>query len=265
MHNGNVIKRIVLACCLSFSIACSAGIRPHQHFPAWNLAGGLVGRLPILTYHDVIETRDDSSLWFDCSIDELKQQLDWLTKRGATFISIDQIYDHLANGTRLPKNAIAITFADGYEGFYLRAVPILRARKIPAAMFVHTDFVGDQHGRPKMTWEQLQELDREGLVSICSQTRTHPADLRTLSAKNLAEEMVGSKRILETKLRHPIHFIAYPNGKYDTKVARAAQRAGYWLGFTEKLTPAELSPNRFMVSRYVHTKYRQAWKDSGRK
>jgi peptidoglycan/xylan/chitin deacetylase (PgdA/CDA1 family) len=231
---------------------------------SWALAPGVKGRTPILTFHDVIERRDSSSLWFDCSVDELEGQIKWLKARGANFVTVDQIYRHLSAGASLPSHAIAITFADGYEGFYQYGLPVLRRYKIPVAMFVHTDYVGDQHGRPKMTWDQLKQLDREGLVTVCSQTRTHPADLRLLPKEQLGEEMSGSKAVLERQLGHESRFIAYPNGKYDERVAHAANKAGYLLGFTEKLTPCERSPNLFMVSRYVHTKYRQAWRDAYR-
>jgi len=231
---------------------------------AWALAPGLKPITPILTFHDVIERRDETSLWFDCASNELEAQITWLTAQGAHFVTIDQLFQHLAKGTALPKNSIAVTFADGYEGFYLRGLPILRRHHVPVAMFVHTDYVGDQHGRPKMTWEQLKELDREGLVTICSQTRTHPADLRRLSDSALAEEMAGSKTALERQLGHQIPYLAYPNGKFDTRVARAAQKAGYSMAFTEQLKPSEASPNLFMVARYVHTKYRQAWSDAHR-
>lgn len=231
---------------------------------AWALFPNLKSATPILTYHDVIQTRGKHSLWFDVSVSELELQMDWLEHHGAKFVSIQQIYSHLATGSALPKGAIAITFADGYEGFYTRGLPILRKHHVPVAMFVHTDFVGDQHGRPKMSWDQLQELDREGLVTICSQTRTHPADLRNLSSASLAEELSGSKRILEQRLGHPVSYLAYPNGKFDSRVAHAAQKAGYSMAFTERLTTSEKSPNLFMISRYVHTKYQQAWRDAGR-
>jgi len=232
---------------------------------SWALAPGLRAHTPILTFHDVIERRDESSLWFDCSVDELESQLRWFTARKAHFVTVEQVYRHLAKGAPLPSNAIAITFADGYEGFYLRGLPVLRKWHVPVAMFIHTDYVGDQHGRPKMRWEQLKELDREGLVTICSQTRTHPADLRRLSDSALAEEMAGSKKMLEKQLGHSIPFVAYPNGRFDLRVAQAAQNAGYVMGFTEQLKPSEASPNLFMVARYVHTKYRQAWNDAGRR
>ena len=222
----------------------------------------LASRTPILTYHDMVPTRDSRALWFDCTPAELESQLDWLSRQGARFVSLRAVEDHLAKRKPLPSNAVAITFADNYRGFYDLALPILRRRRIPVAMFVHTDHVGSAKGRPKMTWTQLQELDREGLVTVASQTRSHPEDLTRLNDRQLAEEMTGSKRALESRLGHDIPYLAYPNGKYDARVARAAQAAGYRMAFTEAQRPAEKAPNRFMVPRYVHTKFRQAWRDA---
>lgn len=219
-------------------------------------------RTPVINYHDMVPVRDGKALWFDCTPKELESQLDWLMARGATFVSLSDLEKSLIGVGSLPKKAVVITFADNYEGFYRYALPILRRRRIPTAMFVHTDYVGNRTGRPKMAWAQLQELDREGLVTICSQTRSHPEDLRKLSARKLQEEMEGSKRALEKHLGHEVAYIAYPNGKYDGRVARAAMDAGYRMGFTETQQPAQKGPNLFVIPRYVHTKYRQAWSDA---
>ncbi len=217
---------------------------------------------PVLTYHDMVSVRDRKALWFDCTPAELQQQLDWLQRRGARFISLAQLEAHLTRRQALPPNAVAVTFADNYEGFYRLALPILRRRRVPVTMFVHTDHVGSRKGRPKMAWAQLRELDREGLVTIASQTRSHPADLRTLSNDALQREFVGSKQVLERQLGHPVLYLAYPNGKYDARVAGAARAAGYRIAFTEAQRPAERAPDLFTVPRYVHTKYRQAWADA---
>lgn len=225
-------------------------IRPH-----------VSGHTPILTFHDVIERRGPGSLWFDCTVAELTEILDWLRARKAAFVTLDQLYRHLTLGETLPKNAVAITFADNYRGFYDRALPILRKRHIPTAMFVHTGFVGSPVGRPKMTWGQLKGLDREGLVTIASQTVTHPADLRTLSPLKLQREMVDSKRELERQLGHPVFYLAYPNGKFDKVSMKAAREAGYRMAFSEELAEAERSPSILAVNRYVHTRWRQAFKN----
>ncbi len=222
----------------------------------------LSGRTPVLTYHDVVAQRTASSLWFDCSSSELRQQLGWLKKQGAGFVSVDQLYSHLSGGPNLAAKSVVITFADNYEGFYRFGWPILRELKIPFALFVHTDFVGNRQGRPKMTWTQLRELQATGLATICSQTLTHPVDLRKLSDSELWRELTQSKKAIESEMRSRCDFLAYPNGVFDARCAKMASAAGYKLAFTERLTPAEKSPNLMMISRYVHTRYRQAWRDA---
>jgi peptidoglycan/xylan/chitin deacetylase (PgdA/CDA1 family) len=215
-----------------------------------------------LTFHDIVPERTSKSLWFDCSVKEFKEEMDWLSKRGAHFITVQELYKHLTKGAPLPPHPVCITFADNYLGFYTYAAPMLRDHRVPSAMFVHTGYVGSPVGRPKMDWHQLVSLDRDGLVDVESQTVTHPADLRTLSDSNLKNELRGSKMSLEQHLGHQVSYIAYPNGKFDRRSERAAEAVGYRMGFSEALTPAERSPSIFAVARYVHTKYKQAWKDA---
>ncbi|MEI7577814.1 MAG: polysaccharide deacetylase family protein [Armatimonadota bacterium] len=216
---------------------------------------------PVLTYHDIIRKRDSKSLWFDCTVDEFREQLAFLRKRNASFVSVDQLRISLSTGRPLPKNAICITFADNYLGFYKHAWPILKRERIPVAQFVHTDFVGSPVGRPKMSWKELTELDQSGLVTIGSQTCSHPADLTKLSDSQLKHELEDSKKKLELKLGHTVTTIAYPNGKFDSKVANAARKANYLIGFTENLAPAQKRLDMWRVPRYVHTKYQRAWKE----
>jgi peptidoglycan/xylan/chitin deacetylase (PgdA/CDA1 family) len=219
---------------------------------------GLRSRTPVLTYHDFVAKRDAQSLWFDCTPTEFREQLDWMQRRGARFLSLRDLDRALTSGKSLPPRSIVLTFADNYEGFWRYAYPILRARRIPSAMFVHTGYVGGQQGRPKMTWAQLRELDRGGLVTVASQTVSHPVDLRLLSNDALDREFVESKARLERELGHPVDYVAYPNGKYDARVASRARKAGYRLAFTEVTQPVERSPDLWRLNRYVHTKWRQA-------
>lgn len=217
-------------------------------------------RAVVLTYHDVIPSRGPGSVWFDCTTAELRDQLDYLKSRGATFVSIPQIEAAIVGGRPLPRRAVALTFADNYRGFLLRAWPILKARGIPATLFVHTDYVGSPVGRPKMTWAELGRLRSSGLVTVASQTRTHPENVSRLPDARLREEFVGSKAAIERKLG-PCRYLAYPNGKYDARAARFARAAGYALAFTEVLAPIDRAPDRWRIPRYVHTKYRVAARD----
>jgi len=222
------------------------------------LALNLRQTVVVLTYHDVIPRRTAASEWFDCSVSELQDQIRGMERAKVHFITLEQLYRYLSAGAALPSRPVCITFADNYLGYYTYALPILRRHHIPSAQFVHTGFVGSPIGRPKLTWAELAEIDRAGDVTIGSQTVTHPPDLRTLSDAGLRKEMTESKRALESHLHHPVRFLAYPNGKFDSRCERAAARAGYAMACSEVTRPANLSPNLFAVNRYVHTKWQGA-------
>ena len=210
-----------------------------------------------LTYHDVTPRK---TVWFDCTPSEFRSQIDAMTKAGARFVSLAQV-EAAYRGTPLPKGAVAITFADNYRGFLTYAYPLLKARRIPCAMFVHTGFVGSKVGRPKMTWPELGRLDREGLCTVASQTVTHRS-LDALSDEEIDRELRDSKTALESHLGHPVRYLAYPNGAYDARCEAVARRAGYAAAFVEVQRPFGKDP--YAVERYVHTKWRQALQDARR-
>ena len=130
-------------------------------------------------------------------------------------------------------------------------------------MFVHTDFVGNKSGsHPKMSWEQLQELDSSGLVEIGGHTCSHPGDLKSLPRDVQERELVDSKTILEEKLGHPVPFLAYPVGSADAQTVALAKAAGYTMSFTMRNGPAEESPGVLEIQRTIQTKYKQAFEQA---
>lgn len=219
-----------------------------------------LGNAVALTYHDVIPRRGPGALWFDCTVGEFRAQMEWLRRKGARFVSVAQVERAVGGGDPLPKGAVLVTFADDYLGFSTYAWPVCRRMRIPVTLFVHTDFVGAKVGRAKMDWTTLKALSRTGLVTVASQTRTHPADLTKLGDAALREEFVGSKRAIERRIG-PCRYLAYPNGKYDARVARFAREAGYSLAFTEVTRPMRTARDAWRIPRYVHTRYRSAWTD----
>jgi peptidoglycan/xylan/chitin deacetylase (PgdA/CDA1 family) len=56
-------------------------------------------------------------------------------------VSMSQAADGLMHGGRLPENAVAITVDDGYRDFYQVAYPVLREYRIPATVYLVSDFV----------------------------------------------------------------------------------------------------------------------------
>lgn len=62
-----------------------------------------------------------------------------------------------------------------------------------------------------LSWEQLTELGKNKLVTIGAHTKKHLA-LSTLSEEQIKEEVLGSKILLEEKLKLEVKHFAYPFG-----------------------------------------------------
>lgn len=220
-------------------------------------------RVPVLMYHDITKKQGGKgAVYFDCSKAEFAAQLRYLEEIGATPISLETLHKHLTRGEAVPEKAVVLTFDDNYQGFWDNAYPLLKEKNYPAAMFVHTSFVGDKKGyHPKMTWDELRELDKSGIVTIASHTETHPDDMAKLPLDKQDTELTQSKSILERELGHPVPYFAYPNGKGDGETVEAARRAGYTMAFMIDNGSAEESPDVLRIHRYMHSKIKDAFKD----
>jgi poly-beta-1,6-N-acetyl-D-glucosamine N-deacetylase len=219
-------------------------------------------RIPVIMYHDIIKERDRDAVWFDCTSDEFEEQMKQIQTWGAVPISLDQLYNHLTKGTSVPDNAIVLTFDDNYQGFWDRGLPILRKYNYPAAVFVHTGFVGHKEGlHPKMDWDELKQLVKDPLITIGNHTITHPADITLLPPDEQQREISDAKRDLEAHLGKTVDYFAYPDGKNDAITQDYVRSAGHKMAFTIVNGPAEESPNIVSVNRYVHTRLETAWQD----
>lgn len=216
-------------------------------------------RVPVIMFHDVLPAGSPGMVWFDDTIDQFTAQMEFIKNNGLVPISIQQLYDHLENGTDVPANAICLTFDDNYLGFYTNAYPILKQYGYPSAVFVHTNFVGDKTGdHPKMSWDQLQELIKGGLVTIGAHTESHPLDMTVLTDHQQTTEIAGSKQILEKHLGVPIDFIAWPNGKYNGTSIAIAKQAGFKMAFAMDHGFAEESPGMYQIHRWSWEKMQEA-------
>lgn len=187
------------------------------------------GRAAVLMYHDIT---DRPAVYFDVSTAEFRKHLELLKEAGANVVPLSDLYDHLRYGKELPERAVALTFDDGYLGQYENAYPLLKEFGYPATFFVPTGTVGVKTSRDHMTWQQLQEMEKDGLVKIEAHTVSHPEDLRKLDDEHVRKELERSKATLEEKLSRKVRFLAYPLGNADSRVARIAHEVGYELAFT---------------------------------
>ncbi len=226
-----------------------AALTPPEELPPFELHPlARLSYVPSIMYHDVVGTR--KQVWFDTTAAELRQHFEQIREAGVTPISADQLYRHLRDGEPLPEKAILLTFDDGYLGQYDNAYPLLQEFNYPATYYVQTGFVGVPTSKDHFTWEQMQQMDREGLVSFAAHTITHPADLRDLEDDQLQRELVESKLLMEEKLGHPIVHFAYPSGYRDDRVKQAVADAGYAMALTMDSGYTGQSPNLLEVRRF---------------
>ena len=217
----------------------------------------------ILMWHDVVARKKE--VWFDTTVAELEGQFRSIKQRGLTPITLERLAAHLESGSPVPRGAVVLTFDDNNLGLYRHVFPMLRRYRWPAVLFVHTDYVGVKTGKDHCTWEQLREMERSGLVRVQPHTASHPPDLRKISEKQLARELVYARQVMEKELGGQRAFFAYSEGHYDARVAGAVRKAGYRLGITEDWGAAQRSPNLMMVRRYsMHSRPRQAIDDTAR-
>jgi peptidoglycan/xylan/chitin deacetylase (PgdA/CDA1 family) len=203
--------------CRSNALALSAAPFPTLH-PA-----ALKAKVPIMMYHDILL---DKKIPYDLTPQELRQHFERIKSSQMTPISLDQLLAHLRTGKPLPKKPILLTFDDGYGGHYQYAYPLLKEYGYPAVFSIHTNSVGVNVDRTHVSWQDLRTMASDPLVTIASHSKTHPA-LTSLSDQKLAQEVVDSKKILESKLARPVQYFTYPYGKYDARVKRAVANAHY--------------------------------------
>ncbi|MBV8886687.1 MAG: polysaccharide deacetylase family protein, partial [Chroococcidiopsidaceae cyanobacterium CP_BM_RX_35] len=188
-----------------------------------------LARVPVIMYHDILPQKE---VFFDITPQEFEQHLRQIHDNGLTPISLDQLVAHLRTGLPLPEKPILLTFDDGYESAYKYVYPLLKQYGYPAVFSIYTKNIGINTGREHVTWDQLREMAANPLVTISAHSVTHPQDVTVLSDANLRMEIVKSKRIIESELGIPIRYFTYPEGKYDARVEKFVQKAGYVAALT---------------------------------
>jgi peptidoglycan/xylan/chitin deacetylase (PgdA/CDA1 family) len=196
-------------------------------------------RLSVLVYHAIADLAGDPILArYSVPPDRFAEQLDYLSDRGWSFVSLDQALAAL-DGAPLPGRSLLVTFDDAYVDLLTAACPILSERGIPAVAFAVAGRLGatnlwdSAHGAASLDLLDgagLREASERG-IEIGAHT-VHHRKLTELNDEDLREEVAAPAEILmETGLPRPRAF-AYPYGHWDARVAGAVAEAGYEVAFT---------------------------------
>ena len=93
---------------------------------------------PVLNYHRV---NDDGDPFFPSLPTAVFESHMAYLARSYRVLTIEELVERLPHG-RVPRNAIAITFDDGYRDNLTQAAPILARHGLPATVFLTTGLIG---------------------------------------------------------------------------------------------------------------------------
>ncbi len=147
-----------------------------------------------------------------------------------------------------------VTADDGWVSFVQNALPELRCRNIPVAIFVITGRMGDTMGEAAdriMSEQQLLELQPDiarGLLIIGSHTSTH-ARVTTLDESEALRELTGSRARLEQLLDREVDLFCFPFGSSSAETIELCRAACYRRTFLSIPSPALSDPHEFVTGR----------------
>jgi peptidoglycan/xylan/chitin deacetylase (PgdA/CDA1 family) len=145
------------------------------------------------------------------------------------------------------QRGIAITFDDGMQSVVTAALPVLRAYRVPAHVFLCTGALAGNQGNtnltlgaerfPMLTWDEVCRL-HDGGVAIECHTHRHP-DLRKLTDEDIEAECATADSLIEQYVGRKPKYFAYPFGYHDRRVRRCIETR-YAAAFSTRL--GALSP-----------------------
>ncbi len=212
------------------------------------VAGESAYKIPVLLYHyvEIASPQDPGRVTLSTPPPILDAQLAALSANGYTTITFDELAAAMSGKIALPPKPVIITFDDGYADFYENAYPLIKKYRMKAVSFIPTGLIG---GGNYMTWSQIEEMARSPYVVFGAHSVRHPA-LTKLSRSALVDEIVESKRVLESHVGYVVNWFAYPYGFFDTTVVAAVKAAGFIGAVTTLPGSFQYQSRLFYIPRY---------------
>ena len=130
-------------------------------------------KVSVLMYHDVFyknelpkkALNDKGQIVDDCvvSAENFKEQMRFLKKKGYHTLSLDEFYDFVINGAKIPEKSVLITFDDGRKSNFINAYPILKENGFRAVIFLVTSKIPDKTSEfnpekyQRMSFEEIEK------------------------------------------------------------------------------------------------------------
>ena len=188
--------------------------------------------VPTLMYHhvqDLDQARAEGSMALTVFPDIFREQMEYLRTQGYMTITMSDLISFFDQNIPLPKKSVILTFDDGYDDFASNAFPILKEYGFKATVFIVTGLI---ENKGYLTWEQAQEMARDGSILFANHTWSHHnvgTDKEIIEREiTLADTQLG-----EHGLNNPKTF-SYPHGLSGNLAEESLTSKGYTLAFTNK-------------------------------
>ena len=199
-----------------------------------------------LMYHRFDENKYPST---NIQMDVFKEQIKIIKELKYNF------YDpkDLEENYHTPKieKKILITIDDAFSSFYEVAWPYLKKEEIPFILFVSTEAVG-KNGY--MTWDQIEELEKETNVYIGNHSHTHKY-LVDLKNEDFINDIDTASSIFNKKLGYNPIFFSYPFGEYSAFIKEYISK-NFKFSFGQHSGVIDINKDRHELPRFpINEKY----------
>jgi peptidoglycan/xylan/chitin deacetylase (PgdA/CDA1 family) len=197
----------------------SAPVVVHPPVPA----GPRTAPVPILMYHVVASAPPGTpfpELWVPPQ--RFRLEIRALAHAGFHATTLDAVWRAWHGRGRMPRKPIVVSFDDGYRSQSTTARRMLNRLGWPGVLNLEVNNVRRKGGIRR---GEVRAMMRDGW-EIDAHTLTHP-DLTTVDAAQLHREVAGSRAWVRHAFGVPVHFFAYPAGRYNATVEAAVRKAGY--------------------------------------
>ncbi|WP_157821262.1 polysaccharide deacetylase family protein [Mariprofundus ferrinatatus] len=183
----------------------------------------------ILLYHHVA---DDTPAVTSVNPAEFAGHLEYLERNGFHVLPLNELLHKLAGGSALPEKSVAITFDDGYRSVFKNAVPLLKKRGWPFAVFVNPTAIDRGYGA-YMNWDELRKVRSMG-GEILNHTGSHDHLIRRREGeasgeweKRVTADIISAQRRIEDETGPAEKILAYPYGEFSLSLKRLVGELGY--------------------------------------
>jgi peptidoglycan/xylan/chitin deacetylase (PgdA/CDA1 family) len=185
--------------------------------------------VPVLMYHKVDPHTPPGAVGRSLTLEPaaFEEQLAWLRKHAIRTLTMNDLADALKRGEH-PRNAVVLTFDDGYNDAADVVTPLLRKYGARASFYVSADFIGD--GR-HASWAKLRVMRAAGMEIGCHGTRH--LDLSRVSRDGATHEVTHCVAALAHYIGRPTTY-AYPAGRWNATTLALMRQMGIKAALTER-------------------------------